>query len=145
MIFTSRDDLHRKMAPLFIGDDQVFLDGDELKADLASILESADTEELPHISTLAQDSTTARLWKKLGFELPRQSVVDEMTEAQKREIVERLIRMNEGAIPSPNPFEGDEIEFIQRRTYVTPDDLCPCGSGKQFRDCHLPEVNKSRP
>jgi hypothetical protein len=36
-IFTSRDKLHRRTVPLFLRDDQSFVDGDELKADLAKL------------------------------------------------------------------------------------------------------------
>lgn len=27
---------------------------------------------------------------------------------------------------------------------IDPDELCPCGSGKVYRDCHLPSVNENR-
>jgi hypothetical protein len=36
-IFTSKDKLHRRTVPLFLRDDQSFVDGDELKADLAKL------------------------------------------------------------------------------------------------------------
>jgi hypothetical protein len=36
-IFTSRDKLHRRTVPLFLRNDQSFVDGDELKADLAKL------------------------------------------------------------------------------------------------------------
>ncbi len=37
MVFTSRDTLHKRTAPLFLADDQVFVHGDDLKADLAKL------------------------------------------------------------------------------------------------------------
>jgi len=37
MVFTSRDKLHQKPAPLFLDDDQVFVHGDDLKVDLAKL------------------------------------------------------------------------------------------------------------
>jgi hypothetical protein len=37
MVFTSRDKLHAKTVPLFLNEDQVFVRGDDLKADLAKL------------------------------------------------------------------------------------------------------------
>src|SRR5260221_6509186 len=76
MIFTSRDELHQKTAPLFMDDGQVFVHGDELKADLAkldahysSIL--SDEEKLRGVMSFAHyppvvgDFLVSKLWDKL--------------------------------------------------------------------------------
>lgn len=36
-VFTSRDNLHKRVVPVFLGADQTFLDGSELKGDLAKL------------------------------------------------------------------------------------------------------------
>jgi uncharacterized protein YchJ len=33
-------------------------------------------------------------------------------------------------------------DFIVRKHWMRPTDLCPCGSGKQLKDCHLKQNNK---
>jgi len=42
MVFTSRDDLHVRSAPLFLRDDQTFIHGDALKSDLKRLDEYYD-------------------------------------------------------------------------------------------------------
>jgi hypothetical protein len=37
MVFTSKDKLHRRVVPLFLRDDQTFVEGDDLKADLRKL------------------------------------------------------------------------------------------------------------
>ncbi len=75
MIFTSRDRLHQRTAPLFLDDKQVFLHGDDLKADLARL--DAHYSQLPdetkmrgvmsfaHYPPTEADFLVARLWDQL--------------------------------------------------------------------------------
>jgi len=75
MIFTSRDKLHERTAPLFMDEGQVFVRGDDLKADLAkldahySLL--PDEEKLRGVMSFAHyppvdgDFLVSKLWDKL--------------------------------------------------------------------------------
>jgi hypothetical protein len=76
MIFTSRDKLHQKTAPLFMDDRQVFVHGDELKADLAKLdahysSSLSDEEKLRGVMSFAHyppvvgDFLVSKLWDKL--------------------------------------------------------------------------------
>ena len=75
MVFTSRDRLHERTAPLFLDEKQVFVRGDDLKADLAkldahySLL--SDDEKLrgvmcfAHYPPVVGDFLVSKLWDKL--------------------------------------------------------------------------------
>ena len=40
------------------------------------------------------------------------------------------------------PFDDSKVDFMVKTSEVSVDDPCPCGSGKQLKDCHLPEIRK---
>ncbi len=75
MVFTSRDKLHKRAAPLFLGEDQLFIDGDELKEDLAKL--DAHYSSLPqetkdrgvmsfaHFPPKSKEFLTTRVWDEL--------------------------------------------------------------------------------
>ena len=75
MVFTSRDKLHAKTARLFLNSDQVFVLGDELKADLARLDEHfsklPDEVKLRGVMSFAHfppadgDFLVSRLWDQL--------------------------------------------------------------------------------
>jgi hypothetical protein len=75
MVFTSRDKLHAKTARLFLNSDQVFLPGDELKADLSKLDEHysklPDEVKLRGVMSFAHfpphegDFLISRLWDQL--------------------------------------------------------------------------------
>jgi hypothetical protein len=94
MVFTSRDDLHVRSAPLFLRADQSFIHGDDLKADLKRLDEYYDAlpEETKKQSIYSfaayppdDDSfLVTRLWKK-------------------------HMRPPDGYVPKPSKFEGKTI------------------------------------
>ena len=73
--FTSRGKLHERTAPLFLDHDQVFIRGDDLKADLAKLdahySQLSDAEKLRGVMSFAHyppvegDFLTSKLWDKL--------------------------------------------------------------------------------
>lgn len=75
MAFTSRDRLHERTAPLFLGENQVFIRGDDLKADLTKLDEHysqlSDDEKLTGVMSFAHYPPTdgeflvSKLWDKL--------------------------------------------------------------------------------
>jgi hypothetical protein len=74
-VFTSRDRLHERTAPLFLDEKQVFVRGDDLKADLANLDAHysliSDEEKLKDLMSFARyppvdgDFLVSKLWDKL--------------------------------------------------------------------------------
>jgi hypothetical protein len=75
MAFTSRDKLHERTAPLFLDNNQVFIRGDDLKADLAKLdahySQLSDDEKLRGVMSFAHyppvngDFLVSKLWDTL--------------------------------------------------------------------------------
>src|SRR5437879_13417707 len=75
MAFTSRDRLHERTAPLFLDENQVFIRGDDLKADLAKLdthyCKLSDDEKqrgvmsFAHYPPLDGDFLVSKLWDRL--------------------------------------------------------------------------------
>ena len=75
MVFTSRDRLHERTVPLFLDEKQVFVRGDDLKADLAKLDAHysvfSDAEKLRGVMSFARyppvdgDFLISKLWDKL--------------------------------------------------------------------------------
>ena len=57
---------------------------------------------------------------------------------RKAEMAEILKKLAESDQSESRHRDGQD--FIVLKSTVYADDPCPCGSGKMFRDCHLPEV-----
>jgi hypothetical protein len=149
-IFSSRDKFHKKFTPIFLGEDQTFIDGDGLKNDLKYILELLEKEDkelnLDWSSNFSleppndEKSLTYRMWKKYlpswspGWfyrktEYPRKDI--KFTS----EIKDRLSSIQELEIDPREKLEDENIDFITIEHKITLDDQCPCGSGKKFKDC----------
>lgn len=149
-IFSSRDNFHKSFAPLFLADNQIFIDGDDLKADLKSIIERLEKEdselkidwnvqfsiEPPNDET----SLTFQMWKKYfpswsprwfyrKLEFPKK---DEKTT---QEINERVNTLEEIEFDPLEKFNDDEIDFISIGRHISLEDQCVCGSGKIFKEC----------
>ncbi len=98
-IFSSQDNLHKKFAPLLITDQQIFIEGLNLKSDLKRIEEHVDalneeerTESFPFpYPPDWNDSFTNQLWKK--YVIPREDFTP-FTQEEKNEILERHKRID---------------------------------------------------
>ena len=66
-VFCSSDKLHKKMAPFVLGDDQSFVDGEELRAELDALAKGRETNS---DATPREDSLIHRLWVKHLNRLP---------------------------------------------------------------------------
>ena len=148
-VFTSNDNFHKHIAPLFLRPDQVFVDGNELKKDLKLIVEhlNAGGQELKvkHVNEppVIEESLTFQLWKKY-FAYPEQSNWNRNLSEKEMEYVKRKMDEFEKAAANGEEItwsgkEGEEPEFILRRSYLSKYDPCYCGSGKRVIDCCLPE------
>ena len=91
-IFSSQDNLHKKFAPLLITDQQIFIEGLNLKSDLKRIEEHVDalneeerTKSFPFpYPPDWNDSFTNQLWKK--YVIPREDFTP-FTQEEKNEIL----------------------------------------------------------
>lgn len=149
-IFSSRDNFHKDFGVNFLFEDQTFVNGDDLKADLVNIisqLESEDTElkfdwsenfylEPPD----NEKSITYRMWKKyipswhpLWFY--QKSNYPQKDEKLSSELTERVKQFEKIDFDPFEKFNDKETDFITKIRSITLDDQCPCGSGKKFKNC----------
>jgi len=149
-IFTSRDNFHKSFVPHFLADDQIFVDGDELKADLNNMVMLLEKEDAEfkyewggNFSLQPPDdeaSFTYKMWKKYlaswspgwfykKHDLPKTNskIVEELNE--------RVTSFEE---LESNPFgklDENEIDFISIEKHISLEDQCICGSGRRFKEC----------
>ena len=157
-IFTSDDKFHKMFAPLFLEEDQIFILGSDLKVDLGKIVTKRDSQKkgerdnwvLKHrrYPPEIESSFTSELWQKhVPYNLrTSEDTLYSRTTKENKEIVDRLNRLAHSPIDpdAVGPFKDEETDFVIIERKVGPDDFCPCGSGKLFKDCHLPEVKKNQ-
>ena len=156
-IFSSRDNFHKDFGVNFLFEDQTFIDGDELKADLGNIilkLESEDGElkidwdENFHLEPPDdKDSFTYKMWRKY---LPswhpgwfyRKSAYPQKDEKLSSELNERVQQFENIDFDPFEKFKDKETDFTTTVSYITLDDQCPCGSGRKFKDCCFGKTNR---
>jgi len=128
MVFTSRDKLHQRTAPLFLNESQVFLHGDELKSDLRRLDEYYD--QLPdevkqrgvmsfaHYPPTEGDFLISKLWDKLmrpGWRETAAQPKEPRSKEADAKIIAEIDQVTK-APPAPRYYPHDEIEamVIQR-------------------------------
>jgi hypothetical protein len=141
-IFTSNDNLHLNLVPLLLRNDQVFIKGTDLKADLSSINEKLanlgdeDREVYKKKPPVDANSFTFKMYKKFfdypdGFQWKLSSKPLEKEEAIRK--MEEFLSATEG--DEIGLRHGDDGEFVIRKSYISQKDPCPCGSGKIVIEC----------
>lgn len=149
-IFSSRDNFHKDFGVNFLFEDQTFIDGDELKADLVNIIQRLESED----GELKFDwdenffleppddekSITFGMWKKYipswhPFWFYKKSDYPQKDEKYSTELTERVAQFETLEFDPFEKFNDKETDFITKIKSITLDDQCPCGSGKQFKDC----------
>jgi hypothetical protein len=121
MVFTSSDKLHMKTVPLFLRPDQIFLPGNELKADLRRLDEhfSAQPSEVLERGVMYfeppfnGDYTTTKLWKHfLPAWRERRGKPGDVTMSveRERELVAEFNRAVEA--PEGPPIAVDDADFV---------------------------------
>lgn len=145
-VFSSNDKFHKRMIPLVIGEHHTFISGEELKADLKNLVsyrstlsEKKDIERTQREPPQIPTSLIYQLWAKY-FNWPnkqKREVSDKEFEAMKKKMDEMIDASENG-----NTTNTDNPDFIVKKHWMRPTDLCPCGSGKQLKDCHLKSNSK---
>ena len=82
-----------------------------------------------------KDSETYRIWGSVfDMKLTRKLKPSESEIKRKEVEMEKIISLAENG--NEGSFEG-EADFVIKKMFMSPDDPCPCKSGKPFKDCHL--------
>jgi hypothetical protein len=107
MIFISNDKLHQRAAPLFMNDKQIFVMGDDLKKDLASLnsrysalSEEEKSEGLFRIARYPPNDDnclTTRIWKQLGMNIQPQTAARSPEAPLATELLASVKQMREAA------------------------------------------------
>lgn len=145
-IFTSNDKFHKKLVPLLLLPYQQFVIGTELKNDLKKIVEYIESLDTPKRKTfknkppVIEESITFNLWKEY-FGYPKKSnwnrnISDEEQERMKEKMNEFEKALDGESIKLEN---SEDAEFVIRKSYLSKNDPCFCGSGKKVINCCIPE------
>ena len=142
-VFTSNDKFHKKLAPLLLRDNQEFVTGEALKEDLKCIVANLEAggidrkRQFANKPPIIENSLTFELWKKeYGYpEKERLRQDPEQLEYIKKQMQKFTKAMEGGAVDFK---AGEHEQFIVKKSYMTANDPCYCGSGKQVIDCCIP-------
>jgi len=148
-LFTSNDKFQKSLAPYLIDTNQDFIDGAELKKDLKNLVEyrktlfeKKDIERTKDEPPRLPESLTYKLWSKY-FDWPpkyKSRTPLRPEECFKEKMDEFIAAKKTVATSTKDTLKN--VEFIVREHNMKPTDLCFCGSGKMFKDCHLPKDYK---
>lgn len=158
MAFSSSDKFHQTLVPYIIRDDQRFVHGLDLKDDLTHL--AHDWNVNFHKDMKAWDakygsgppendnSIVYRLWRELfpHWKPGARSDSSESEPRKDKKLYERLEEFKKARASQETDFPSDDskVDFIIRERSISIHELCPCGSGKKFKDCHWPEVRDSQ-
>lgn len=125
MVFTSSDKFHRSSAPLFLLPSQQFVWGPELKAELKRLNEyysglPESTKEKGLYEIAAQPPVTegalmTQLWDRFlrpEWRKPRQFNVENRDPEKQKELLDRLKRLKEEAVPTNERVQSDAADFL---------------------------------
>jgi len=134
MIFTSRDKLHEKTVPLFLDEEQAFVRGDDLKADLAKLdahySQLSEEQKLRGVLSFAHyppvngDFLVSRLWDKfLGPEWRECATrpAEATSKEDEAKIVAEINNLTDAPRlrgKSPFPLEKTDAMIVRRRVPV---------------------------
>jgi hypothetical protein len=142
-VFVSRDNLHKRVVPLFLREDQSYVDGDELKADLHkldahyfALPDEVKNSGFHRFAKHPPEDTSflvTRLWDKRGMGWRGQvGKPDPLDKEKDKEIIEHLSRIR-NAVKSTDPnarLSIEETQFMQ----ISRDVLRQKGKWKRFPD-----------
>lgn len=158
MVFSSSDKFHETLVPYFIRDDQCFVRGPDLKADLtylahdwnANFHKDMKAWDAKHGSGPPENANSIvyKLWRELypRWKPGASSNASEGKPRKDKKLYEQLDEFDKSTALQETDFTSDDskVDFIIRKHSISILDPCPCGSGKKFRDCHWPEVRDSQ-
>jgi hypothetical protein len=145
-VFTSNDKFHKNLVPLLLMPYQKFIVGTDLKNDLKNIVAYIDTLEVEEKKKyknkppVIENSITFELWKE-HYGYPKTSNWNRNISPGEKERMIKKMKEFEKAMEGENiNLENvDDAEFVIRKSYLSKNDPCFCGSGKRVIDCCIPE------
>jgi hypothetical protein len=146
-VFTSNDKIHKQLAPMLIREDQKFIVGTDLKNDFKQIVEYLEKEgeatKKKYVSEppIIEDSLTFGFWKEY-FGYPESSnMTRNISEKELEYMKQQMDKFERASKGGHVDFEeGEGEEFIVKKSYLSMNDPCFCGSGKIVIDCCIPKV-----
>lgn len=146
-VFSSNDKIHKKLVPVLLKEDQIFIEGPELKADFKTILEHIESlpeeEKIKYYNKppINEESFTFNLWKELfGYTINDHLWNRDISEKERKEAVDHMEKIL-SAVETGNEENLDisDADFLVKTSYIQKDDPCFCGSGKKIIECHMTE------
>ncbi|TDO05392.1 SEC-C domain-containing protein [Sunxiuqinia elliptica] len=145
-VFTSNDKIHKQLVPLLVREDQQFIVGTELKKDFKQIVDYLEKEgeevkkKFVNEPPILEDSLTYGLWEKY-FDYPKSGNMNrnlsEEALSKMKSTMDKVIKASEGEAVDFD--EGEAEEFVVKKSYLSMNDPCYCGSGKKVIDCCIPK------
>jgi len=141
-LFVTDDKFQKMLAPAFLSDEQMFVTGQEIKADLqqidsylSTVSEKKDVERLKKEPPQIPDFLIYKIWANF-LEWPVKRMPPS-TDAERERALERfkeiLKAQEKSDLSGYQPRE--EMDFIIKERVLRDTDPCPCGSGRSLRDC----------
>ena len=145
LIFSSNDNFHKKVIDLLMGDRHMFVSGEELKKALKELIsyretltEKKDIERTLKEPPQIPSNPIYQIWNKyLDWPSKYKRIISEKEIDKQKKKFEEFISAKE---TPGNPRVMDDPEFIVKEYFMSPDDLCPCGSGKKLGECHAKKL-----
>lgn len=124
MVFVSNDHLHKKTVPLFLNENQIFVPGDQLKADLKRL--DAYYSQLPeeirergvmcfaHNPPLEGEYLTSKIWDKFMNWRQNAHLKQERSSVEDAKLLAYLKKMTESAKPLPKTMSlpAEETDYM---------------------------------
>lgn len=149
-IFSSNDNFHKQIVGQFIQSDQTFLDGRVLREELQNITMELKRIDLNILSDWQPNfkiepvkeisPIICELWEKY---IPNWSQSQLFTKSEKiitnKTLLDKIKEQSHNSrilkTDKYEKFDDSETKFIIRKGYISPNDQCPCGSGKILIEC----------
>jgi len=133
-VFSTNDKFLRNLFYAVQPEDTFFVTLQELKDDFKRFKALNKEGEVFHEPPV-KDSETYRIWDSVfDLKLSRRLKPSKAQLKRKEAEMEEIIALSKSG--KEGKFDG-EADFAVKEFLMSPDDPCPCKSGKAFKDCHL--------
>jgi hypothetical protein len=141
-VFSTNDKFLRNLFFALEPNDTLFVTLPDLKEDFKKF-KALNKEGEVFNEPPDKDSETYRIWDSVfNLELTRRLKPSAAELKRKEAELEEILNIAETG--KEGKFEG-EADFVVKEKFMSPDDPCPCKSGKPFKDCHLAKAqNKTK-
>lgn len=136
-VFSTNDKFLKNLFFAVQPTDTFFVTLQELKDDFLkfrAVTEEGKIFDEPPI----KDSETYRIWDTV-FDLELTKKLKPSADELKRKEIELEEILKIAQSGKEGKFEG-EADFVVKEMFMSPDDPCPCKSGKALKDCHFPKA-----